>query len=469
MVNRLSAAALLLGAALPVQASQACPVSQQGHSPEQLAQLLAQPQITAQWLDSLQAACLVNAAYYRLLGLAQSKLGRTSQAIDATERALLHEPNHPETLLNYALLLAQAGDTVASQDLFRQVFARPDVPPQVAALYQTLLQNIPPVPQVQPAQPPLNSPNAHGGQTHRWQFSQSVGHSTNLNSAPSATQLTLTLPQGSVTLPVAPSGQAVAGAQAHTQIAWSRSSQNGPQAWMGSASLTQRQSALGAARSTQADLAALWLQNTTLPAQYLALASLQHTTTGTEARNQTRKLAAGREWSQTLPGCKTTVLAEVSRTRYLPGAIESGRYLGASLGHTCAHGLGLQWRSGQDTPQDPQRAGGVQTKNEWFVQSSTQWAGAQQTINYNLARQRDASGYSPLLAQGQARSIIRQTLRLEWAQPLPSATPAAGASVGGGARGYWFVAFETSTQRSNLALFASQSKAIHLGIKWGTP
>lgn len=465
----LSALLLFLSHETIAQADEACSVPPQGFTSSQLAQFTAEPQETLDWLMAQQDSCLKLAAYHRLIGRIYTQLGQLSQAIESTERALLHEPDHPETMIDYALLLARSGDTIAAQALFNQVFTRPDAPPYANALYQTLIEAVSNNGQtgelVSMANHDVISKNT-SADSSRWMLTQSVGRSTNLNGATTATEITLTLPQGSITLPIAQSGRVVGGTQIQSQMMWSKAIQHEGDAWVGSAAITHRHTVPVQARTTQTDFAATWLQNTASPTHYLALAAAQLVDQGGSPRSRGFKLALGHEWRHPLAqDCRITALAEYTLTRQPASATENGRYKGISLGQVCQHNFGVLWRGGQDTPQHEARPGGVQYKSEWVIQGRANWAHARQTLTYTHTTQRDASGYSPLLSLGAARRLTRHALQMEWTQPLTPGKGLVGYKTAW-SPSHWFVAFDGSVQRSNLALFSTRSATVSIGLKW---
>ena len=85
------------------------------------------------------------------------------------------------------------------------------------------------------------------------------------------------------------------------------------------------------------------------------------------------------------------------------------------------------------------------------------WRGHEITADYSIATQQDASGYSPLLSNNEARHTLRHTLHLELAAAPQWRAP------GGG---QWFVAADATLQTSNLGPFGTRGQALYTGLRW---
>ncbi len=160
-----------------------------------------------------EAVAQAHAAYDQALKALKQQ--QWVQAELLLERVLMFQPEHAEALLQLATLLAQRDRLESAQALIAMLLQDPRTPPLHRHRLQALLDNTyqaasVPLGDGEPAAPPSAA---------RTQLLWSAGYSRNPLGATSATQLTLTLPQGPVTLPLAANafGSTVATVTMHHQ------------------------------------------------------------------------------------------------------------------------------------------------------------------------------------------------------------------------------------------------------------
>ena len=178
----------------PAQASGAAGDSASAQTPPQACPALAayypdlyfsnadSPVSASQWgqladtLATLQPVCLRSSEFYALLGAAQMNAGRPDSAAESLERALLLDPDNGAAQVDYASVLFAAGQLFPALQLNEALLARADLP---ASLRSTLLER--------EARWRANT------RQHGLQLDITGGYDNNLNGAPDAGDITLTL------------------------------------------------------------------------------------------------------------------------------------------------------------------------------------------------------------------------------------------------------------------------------------
>ena len=152
-------------------------------------------------LSALQNSCLRSTEYYALLGAAQLSAGATEPASEALERALLIDPTNGAAQIDYAEALFLRGQLFPAMQLNETLVSRGDLP---AALREGL--------------------EARGAgwqqltQQQKFQLDVSGGYDNNLNGAPDAGQLTLTLSGEPVVLNLSSDFQSVGGTFSNVKL-----------------------------------------------------------------------------------------------------------------------------------------------------------------------------------------------------------------------------------------------------------
>lgn len=463
----LAALAMLVGACVSpgasAQATLDAPPAPHAPSASSAPDCALQPAPSASTLNAqahyeqLGAHCLRSAQYYRQYGQWLLQHHNPAAAIEALERALLLEPEHLGTQLDYSQALLAAGDTDSAQALLASLRAQPDVPPHLLPLmdWQLLALQTP---------PPASAPTP-GGITTRTVFSQSLGADSNLNNATTATNVTLTFPEADLSLPVAQAFRPQDGLAATTALQWTGLIPQGQSLWLLQAEGRARHTASSAHRYMQGEFQATWLQNPAASAQWIA--RMEHARLFWSGRKlySSQRLGLQRQWAHTLNSisCRTAAGLEVENRDYSGSRTLDGQYLGAVLTLLCqnnGNSFNLQLRAGQDNPSHASRVGGEQRQAEARAQWQFKGLGNQWLAEYSVQHQQDATGYSPLLLRNAARRVTRQSVRLETSRPTQ--WPALGSPQ-------WFASLELTHQASNLQAFGSNRKAVQTGLRWAWP
>ena len=134
-------------------------------------------------LADIQASCLRSAEYYSLLGAAQLNSGQLETASESLERALLLDPTNGSAQIDYAAALFVSGQLFPALQLNETLLGREDLS---AELRETLT--------VRDAIWRKNT------RQHTVQLDLLAGYDNNLNGAPGAEQIALTLSGESVLL-----------------------------------------------------------------------------------------------------------------------------------------------------------------------------------------------------------------------------------------------------------------------------
>ncbi|MES2940923.1 MAG: hypothetical protein V4864_24805 [Pseudomonadota bacterium] len=451
--------------ALPAQADAACP--------EQPAYPLppGKPQLRdlADRLDAVaaQPACLRDAFFHAYRGAVLVALGDNTAAVEPLERALLMRPDLPAAELDLALALAATGQAQAASALLEQLRARPDLPPVLRAALDR--------------QSAIAGARPGANWLHRVQLTSLLGWDSNLNNAPSSSELTLTFPQGNVTLPLAPSSLPHPGAAFLNALQWQGLRPAGASLWVAQGEVRARQTREGSTNYQQGDLALSWLQAPAAARQWVLRGSTTHLRFGGADLLQINRLQTQYQWSalgsshllpgglaDPLAGCRPTAGYELESRRYPVTPDLNGMYQGLTAGLLCASGepaaassFSVQLRAGQDRPQNDARPGGRQDRAEfraaWDRPLASPWPGVlgpgRLGVQWASTRQADASGYSVLLANNASRRITRHAFQAE-----------ASFALGGGLA--LVGSIEASAQRSNLEAFSVRQHGLYLGFRW---
>ena len=159
------------------------------------------PDIDEEWgsveqaLAPLLSQCSDSSEYFALLGTAQLRVSDLARALESLELALLLDPENGAALVDYAEVLFQQGQVLAALEINQQLLSRDDLP---VGLEDSL----------------RDRQRRWRRLTNQTTFEASVlgGYDDNLNSAPMAQELALTLSGESVLLQVSPEFQPASGA-----------------------------------------------------------------------------------------------------------------------------------------------------------------------------------------------------------------------------------------------------------------
>lgn len=412
-----------------------------------------------QSLDSLLAGlprCEKSPNWLTALGERLLAQQRYAEAAEHLERALLLAPTHVPAAFAYSVALAGNGDLSSALQLLAQLATRPDVPPPLRQQLAQAQQRV-----IGLAGTNDETDNA----APRWQHRQSaglrLGHDTNLMGTPRLSTLTLTLPGGDVSLPVEPSSLPRSGSyqRADVRTEHTHTALNGRRTELSAALLRRTSSAAPIANTTQAELA-LDTQpgpDTTRSPPLWATASVASLQTqgGLDYRN----LGLGTGWAWSQPTCGQRLGVEWQQRQLLNNPVLSGRYSGTTASWGCAPAqTGWQpthWqlsaRLGTDHPTDPSRPGGPQ--QQLGLSATLRWTHWLAAID--TQRNRDTTGYSPILLNNTVRKTNTLTLRVEYHTPLTLWSLPLHALVG----------LEAHQQRANLEFFKLNSSGAYLSLR----
>jgi hypothetical protein len=415
---------------------QPLPSVESARTPEAAAAAAAAAAAETEAANTQASEAQAQAAYEAALAaLAQQRWGQAELLL---ERALMFQPEHAQALLQLATLLAQRDRLESAQALIDMLLQDPRTPPAHRRQLQALLDS------TRPTGPTGAQASATGSSaetlrpTGRTQLLLSVGHSRNPLGITSATQLTLTLPEGPVALPLAtqsrattvasltlhhqtPSGFEIYAQSQTTALPQARSASRlaiaGPLGLRGYLWSISTQTALDGTTRHSAALVKVLADSPTQTSQATHAQP-------TESPASATQLTAG-IWHE--PG--------LGRNGWLLRAQRSFRPH-ASIPLTT---WGEYEHSGQGAPSTLRS--GVQASASltprWQLQSL-------------LQAQADTSGYSPLLKNNAPRRLLSLQAELEYRWPEPLLGGQANASV------------YTARRWSNLPLFAWQDHGLRL-------
>jgi len=462
--------------AAPPAAASPAPCSLQPRYPLPEERSALQKLADTQQAAAAEKGCLQSAAFHAWRGATLLALGRTAEAIEPLERALLHDPDLPGAQLDLAQALAAEGDAASAHSFLTAMRQRADLPLPIGSAIDRQLESL--------SLPARVAGVLTAGWQSRWQFSALAGRDSNLNNAPSTSEITLTFPgQGNVTLPLDVASQARRGNALLGVLQWQGLRAKEDALWVLQAELRRRQTAESATTYQQSDIAATWLQAPAAPRQWVARLATGHLEYGassllhaTRATLQHQWEPRGRNgladlWADQLAGCRPAGTVELEHRRYPSTPGLDGVYQGLGLGWLCRRSslaaageagadltantafYSVQARLGRDRPLREGRPGGAYRRAELRAQ----WEGpllAKGRIGaqWSSTRQIDGQAYSVLLGDV-ARHTTRHVFQLEASWPV-----APGLAVVGNA--------EVARQSSNLPVFETRQRGVYLGLRW---
>jgi tetratricopeptide (TPR) repeat protein len=426
-----------------------------------------------------ERGCLKDAYFHAWRGATLLALGRPAEAVEPLERALLENPDLPGAELDLAQALAAQGDRASARAILEAMRQRPDLPPAIAGGIDRDLKVL--------ARSPFFDVDvalAAAGWHSRWQVSSLAGVDSNLNNAPASSDITLTFPEGDVTLPLDPTSQPRRGTAILSAVQWQGLRPHGDSLWVLQAELRARDAAEADVRYQQADLAAAWLQAPAAPRQWVVRVASSHLRYGGASLLHTDRASLQYQWAaigsmrgpdwwaHALGACRPAATGEFEFRRYPSSRGLNGLYEGGALGLLCrgaspegdspADSSGaaslpafysLQARLGDERPMDETRPGGTYRRAE----IRGQWEGplmkrGRLGLQWTSTRQSDSEPYSALLGN-LPRRTVRHMVEAEASWPL--------------FRGLSLVAnAQAAIQRSNLPVFASRQRSFYLGLRW---
>jgi hypothetical protein len=405
----------------------------------------------AQWaalatsLADLQLRCLRSSEYYALLGAAQLNSGKLDVASESLERALLLDPTNGAAQIDYAEALYAAGQLFPALQLNETLLARDDIP---ADLRERLTER---------------QAAWHGNiKQHLLQLDLLAGFDNNLNGAPGADQITLTLSGEPVLLSLNTDLQQQEGAFTNAGLS-SRQltlSANGQSSWT-----NEMRGRLS--QDTRSDLLqfdsrySLIKPSRRRTLQWDAVASsLFFGGSALYSGAQTRLRYQPNTAKRCAPVYEIASQYQRFHSQTALDAWETKATVGASCvaGESGVNVIRYGFDGGYITNRalDSKRPG--DDREGWQMNFRAQRAlfGGELTAQASYTRLEDDSGYSPILLNGAARWQERSQLLLQHRTPLRL----------GAKRALFLVNLYHQAQSSNIELFDLTDTALELGFSF---
>ncbi|HVZ42280.1 MAG TPA: tetratricopeptide repeat protein [Ramlibacter sp.] len=420
---------------------------------------------------SQDARCLKDANYHAYRGAVLMALGRPVEAIEPLERALLTEPDLIGAQLDLAQAHAMEGDTASAVALLEDLRGRAELPTSALRQIEREIAALrAPAAPAGEAASTREARAAQGRWQSSWQVSAMGGVDSNLNNAPSATELTLTLPQGNVTLPLDPASRPRGGGAVIASAQWQGLRVDRESVWVLQADGRTRNTGDPSVDYQQLELAANWLQAPLAPRQWVGRVGASYFRFAGVTLLWATRASIQYQWEGIATGlggivahCRPTAGVELERRLYPSSRSIDGFYRGAALGLLCRPAsdqpvappvFTVQARYGEELPVDDARPGGTYRRAEVRAQweGRIPWMGGQFALRWSSTEQDDSAPYSVLLGS-LPRRTLRHTGQIETSWPLKR-----GLSL--------ITSIEGTRQSSNLAAFASRQAAAWVGVRF---
>lgn len=402
-------------------------------------------------------------------GVQALQAGRPVEAREAFARVIAQDPSFAGAWLDLAVATHALGDTVQAEEFLAIVERRFAPLPEAVSQGVAALR----------ARIAASQPTA----SWRWRHALQVGmgRDSNANSGLSLRDINLTLPGGSILLPLDPGFRPRADSHFLTQFSTEGQHRLGQGELEVSASLRLRSNNQETAFDTselQAGVAYTSAQPLLdgglpfLPGPWRVGMQWQTSRLGEATVLQTTALSAHHVWTQRACSPQAGVQLEVrqfpvagpldSQVFWLDGQINCASALGYG-----ADRLRLQVRLGNETAKKPSseamgRPGGNTRFQEWTLTHDWVWAGRNGRHRLEVLAQwiqgRDTEGYSPVLDDGARRLVRRTTAGLAYVMPL---------SLPGSEAGNWMAAWSLQAYRqgSNLGIFRIQGELLQVMLR----
>lgn len=388
-------------------------------------------------LRTMGPQCYKDGAFLYELGRLLNQTRQYAEAIDPLEGALLHQPDHWPSQLEYAIALEGTGDHHSALGLLQILQQNPAIDNTIRQQIESLMHK-----------PQPSTKNMQLGTV-----SLAAGYDSNLLRRTSQSQFVLTTPIGPLPVTLSDDQLPIAGtyllANASYDIGWASSPNT---QWRLSLAGSHRTSAnLPIADQGQLGLilvrSAIDARGPYLLAQYQAL-----TRAAAPALRQTQlglgyDLTAGPNG-----GCRQRLGLEYQHLAYPQSPEVNGHYAGlVSITNCPPWGLQFQISAGKDQQNQADRPGGAQSQVSARVAKHVYWETTQLALEWEATRTQDHAGYSPLLQDNARRRVSRQAYRLECSWTLNKVNP--------------YISIEWQDQRSNIAMFESKARLLAVGVR----
>ena len=403
-------------------------------------------------MQAVRSGCLDQPRFLAVLGALLLEEGKAPQATVWLERSLMLDPANLGAQADLAMAMAASGDLSLLQGLLQEWRNRSDVPAALRRRLEALSEGgyKKPFPAIR-----FGLPVAKADWATQGEVSLLAGHETNLDRAPSLTELTLTIPDGPIVLPV--EGQPRRGGARVGALSYLV-------AYVPNESLAVRAGFGALARKSPDNKETDWRQNHAQVSAHLQSAPWRATAelgfawvNGRlgEPYRQKRK-AWGVE--RAIDACQVRFAAEGERRLQEQSRQLNANYKGRSLSIQCQSDLSkraisLSVRKGVDTPTSGERPGGRQeARGQQLQLASPAWAGSRLQATWRVHKATDSEGYSELLDNG----AIRRTRLTQWVLEATLPLPGPGLQL--------VIDHQVTKQTSNLPLFGFDARSTYLGL-----
>ena len=393
-------------------------------------------------LQRMERVWAMDPAYNALLAEAALAASRPAVATLALERLVLLEPNNAGAWLDLATTSAALGDAETALRALDALESGFPIPPGIGVVIRTLRARL--------------ASDAPGARSVRWRAGLMFGHDSNVNGGLAARSLLLTPVGGPVELPVdqayrpRPSNQWLATVDAVGALP----SPLGTLEWRAAFSDRQRlearefdtrEASVAVAGSIGERGRAYWL------------AEFRRMELGGQLLLNQPRLRATREFPEVTFGCIPSASGEVEVRRHRAGLSPyDARIFWVDGGLRCPAGPGAAsavLRLGDDRGGADRPGGNARRHELSLAWQGTLRPGLDLLAGVTFAGSRDAQGYSPLLADGAARTTDRVTTRAELTWKIAGPWRAVAAA-------------EHTRQGSNLGLFGLSQTVLMTGLRW---
>ena len=426
--------------------------------------------------------CDDDADFLWLRGTLARRLGAFEQASNWLERSLLLTPQRPGALLDFALARQSLGDRATAKQIYEQLL-RDHAPPEVVAVLirnqlaslarDAALEAAMLAAQRQQETPVAISPKHFASFLAglKGQWSMVRGFDSNLNSAPSAREITFTTLDGPLVLALdaqdrprsAPTWQL----DGRVSGSWLIDAQS---QWGLSARTWARLGAPEGLQSQSLDLGVDYARHLSEPIRLealggepiarrlLAYGGWQHIRFGGRPLLQLGRAGMAHEWPLVMGErlCRWQQGLEAELRHYPERAILDGRatFLGTRLlcyGNKTQQEFFL--RLGRDEAQSEERAGGDQARADLGAALSWETSLQRVRLQWFTTVNSDSKGYNLLIQNDKKRLVARHGVGIEYA-------------LKGAYRDLeWLIGGERYRQQSSLTLFTAEGWSVVAGLR----
>jgi len=402
--------------------------------------------------------CIVDADFLAAFGGLLLEDGDAAQALTWLERALLLDPGNLGAQADHALALAATGEPDALRELSVRLLARSDLPVRLRAkLNPAPAANLYRLPQARlgVALAPRRQWGVQG------EVNLQLGHESNLDRSPRLTELTLSIPEGPLVLPVISTPRSAAATLATSSFQLAVSPVDG---WVFRSGLNLN------LRRSVAEPATDWRQvqwgnQASFGGRHWAgQVDASSAWIGGPLNEPYRLRRLGASVDAVANGCRARLgYAHEERRPSVSASLEAVTSVWA-LDLRCALPMAPGWAvsagysQGQDRPRSIERPGGLQRlQTSGLRVVGPLGSQTQIDLGLRLSQVRDELGYSVLLERNAVRRVNVQQASAELVHALDSYGWAGLSAT---------LQWQQLLQGSNLKLFAYRARSTYAGLRW---